>query len=174
MFFGPRHGPARMILSLIGVAVLGLLSFVVFNLNARLDAQERANQQSLAASRAIVEVNDKLTLRLAQLDKLADSVELAVDETESLTPLLIQLRDAIGPAAAAVSDGTAGAEQSNDKLATIKGVLEQVRGRVVPLVGSAEEFGDQGKQLVAILRGLVTDLEAAVAAAERINDSLPL
>lgn len=173
MFFGRSHGVVRLILAISAIAVLGLLSFVVFNLNARLDAQERANQESLAASQAIVDVNDKITKRLAQLDALADTAEHAVDETEALAPLLVELRDAIAPAATAVSDGTAGAQRSNEQLVTVQGVLNKVRDKVVPLVGSAQAFGEQGKQLVAIVQGVVSDLEGAVVAAKRINDSLP-
>lgn len=174
MFFGRAHGPARMILAIAAVGVLGLLSFVVFNLNHRLDNQQRANLQTLAASKAIVEVNDKVTERLAQLTALTGTARQAVRQTQGLEPLLEQLKTAVQPAAAAVSTGSSGAQTSNRQLTTIQNVLNEVRDKVVPLVDSAGKFGDQGKQLVSIVQGLVSDLQGAVADAKTINQSLPL
>lgn len=174
MFFGRPHGAVHLILAVVGVGVLGLLSFVVFNLNNRLDNQEKANQDTLIASHAIVDVNDKVTLRLAQLTDLTGTARQAVDETQALGPLLGQLREAVAPAAAMVASGASGAQTSNAQLTTIQGVLNAVRDKVVPLVSSAAAFGEQGKQLVGIVQGLVSDLQGAVDAAKTINKSLPL
>jgi hypothetical protein len=173
-FFGRRGGPVRLVLSVVAVGVLGLLLFVVTNLNQRLDNQQRANESTIAASEGIVAVNDRLTQRLGQLTELTHTAQAALDETSALAPLLTKLRVAIEPAAAMVATGTRGAETSNTQLVTMHAVLDQIRGRVLPLVESAAAFGDQGKELLTIVRGLVADLKASVAAARTINATLPL
>nr|BAA76343.1 orf9 [Rhodococcus sp. CIR2] len=100
IFFGSRGGPARMVLAIVAVGVLGLLTFVVFNLNNRLDNQQRANVTSIAASQGIVDVNDKVTGQLRQLTELTHTAQTALDATAALGPLLIKLDEAIAPAAA--------------------------------------------------------------------------
>jgi hypothetical protein len=174
MFFGRPHGVVRMILAIAGVGVLALLSFVVFNLNGRLDNQQQANEQTLVASQALVNVNNDVTDRLAQLTALTGSAGQAVQETEGLAPLLVKLRQTIAPAAALVHSGSSGGQVSNAQLTAIEGVLEEVRGTVVPLVSSARAFGQQGQQLVGIVQGLVSDLQTAVQDAKQINHALPL
>lgn len=163
-----------MILAIAGVGVLALLSFVVFNLNARLDTQQKVNLQTLAASQDLVNVNNDVTERLAQLTTLTGSAGQAVNETQNLGPLLVKLRATIAPAAAMVHAGSVGAQTSNAQLTAIEGTLTQVRGTVVPLVASTRAFGQQGQQLVGIVQGLVSDLQTAVHDAEQINRSLPL
>lgn len=172
-FFGRPGGPARTVLAFIGVGVLGLLSFVVFNLNHRLDNQQAANEQTLAASHDIVHVNDLLTNRLAELTALTHTAQSALDETQALAPLLTGLLNAIAPAAGTVSTATGGAVISNEKLAAMHQLLAGIKAKVVPLVASANAFGGQGRQLLVIVNGLVTDLQGAVAAAISINSSLP-
>ena len=161
-------------LALLGVGVLGLLTFVVVNLNHRLDNQQVANEATLAASGDIVEVNDLLTMRLKQLVKLTDTAQLALQETAALGPLLADLRAAIGPAASTVAAATSGAETSTRKLDTMAEILRAIRAKVLPLVDAADAFGGQGRQLLRIVDGLVSDLRGAVGAAVRINASLPL
>jgi chromosome segregation ATPase len=174
IFFGRQGGPARTVLAFVGVAVLGLLSFVIFNLNNRLDNQQAANEASIEASSAIVKVNDKLTERLQQLTDLTVTAQSALDETSALAPLLTKLQKAIAPAAAMVTSGTQGAQTSNAQLARMEAVLVQLKSKVLPLVESAGQFGGQGDQLLSIVRGLVGDLRGAVAAAKKINANLPL
>lgn len=174
LFFGRPHGPLHMILAVVGVAVLGLLTFVVVNLNNRLDTQQRVNEQTLSASQDLVNVNNDVTERLAQLTALTGSAQQAVNETQDLGPLLVKLREAIAPAAAMVHVGSTGGQTSNAQLTAIEGTLKEVRGTVVPLVASARTFGGQGQQLVGIVQGLVSDLQTAVKDAEEINRSLPL
>jgi hypothetical protein len=174
IFFGRQGGPARTVLAFVGVAVLGLLSFVIFNLNNRLDNQQAANEASIEASSAIVNVNDKLTERLQQLTDLTVTAQSALDETSALAPLLTKLQQAIAPAAAMVTSGTQGAQTSNAQLARMEAVLVQLKSKVLPLVESAGQFGGQGNQLLSIVRGLVGDLRGAVAAAKKINANLPL
>jgi hypothetical protein len=174
VFFGRPYGVVRMILALAGVGVLALLTFVVLNLNNRLDNQQRANLQTLAASQALVSVNNDVTDRLAQLTALTSNAGQAVHETQSLAPLLVTLREVIAPAAAMIHTGSVGGQVSNAQLTAIEGTLAEVRGTVVPLVSSARAFGGQGQQLVGIVQGLVSDLRAAVSDAETINRALPL
>ncbi|MGW5518140.1 hypothetical protein [Nocardia africana] len=163
-----------MVLSIAAVCVLGLLAFVVFNLNTRLDNQQRANNTSIHASQSIVEVNDKLTNQLQQLTQLTHTARNALDATSTLGLLLTKLDAAIAPAAAMLATGTSGAQMSNNQLADIQSILGQVQNTVVPLVSSAQAFGDQGKQLLAIVQGLVADLQTSVASAKTINQMLPL
>ncbi len=106
IFFGRRGGPARMVLAIVAVGVLGLLTFVVFNLNTRLDNQQRANVTSIAASQDIVDVNDKVTGQLRQLTELTHTAQTALDATSALGPLLTKLDEAIAPAAAMLASST--------------------------------------------------------------------
>jgi hypothetical protein len=173
-FFGRPGGPARFFLSIVAVGVIGLLGFVIINLNTRLDNQERANQTSIGASQRIVEVNDKLTLQLQQLTTLTHTAKTALDSTSALGPLLDKLHNAITPAAQRLSSSTNGAKFTNEQLAAIQNVLDEVEHTVTPLVPSAQAFGDQGKQLLATVQGLVKDLQSAVDSAKTINQMLPL
>lgn len=172
-FFGVRGGPARTVLASIGVAVLGLLTFVVFNLNNRLENQQAANEATLVASGQIVDVNDLLTKRLRELVLLTGTAQDALRETAALGPLLTSLREAIGPAAGTVLVATKGAETSTAKLDTMNEILAAIKEKILPLVRSADAFGGQGRELQKIVDGLVDDLERAVAAAASINNSLP-
>ena len=174
ILFGRPGGPARMVLAIVSVGVLGLLAFVVFNLNTRLDNQQRANTTSIGTSQAIVDVNDKLTNQLSQLTQLTHTAKTALDATSALGPLLTKLDEAIAPAAAMLGKGTAGAQMTNDQLSNIQSILGQVQNTVVPLVSSAQAFGDQGKDLLAAVQGLVADLQTSVASAKTINLMLPL
>ncbi|GAF48649.1 MULTISPECIES: hypothetical protein [Rhodococcus] len=174
IFFGRRGGPSRMVLSIVAVGVLGLLAFVVFNLNTRLDNQQRANETSITASQGIVDVNDRLTGQLQQLTELTHTAQTALDATIALGPLLTALDEAITPAAQMLASSTDGAQLTNEQLTNIQGILGEVQNTVLPLVASAEAFGDQGRQLLAIVEGLVSDLHGSVAAAQTINQMLPL
>ncbi|EKT84354.1 hypothetical protein WSS_A02250 [Rhodococcus opacus M213] len=174
IFFGRRGGPARMVLSIVAVGVLSLLAFVVFNLNTRLDNQQRANETSIAASQAIVDVNDRVTNQLQQLTELTHTAQTALDATTALGPLLTRLDEAITPAAQMLASNTDGAQLTNQQLTNIQGILGEVQNTVVPLVTSAEAFGDQGRHLLTIVQGLVSDLQGSVAAAQTINQMLPL
>lgn len=173
-FFGRRGGPARLVLAIVAVGVLVLLSFIIFTLNGRLDNQERANQTSIQASDRIVQVNDKVTTRLAELTELTHTAQTALDSTSALQPLLVKLGQAISPVAELLSADTTGAQITNAQLTTIQGILGQVEDTVVPLVSSAAKFGEQGKQLLNVVQGLVADLRSSVDSARTINNVLPL
>ena len=149
-----------MVLAIVAVGVLGLLSFVVYNLNNRLDNQQAANVTSIAASQGIVDVNDKLTGQLQQLTQVTHTAQDALDATAALEPLL--------------GSSTSGAVMTNDQLNNIKAILGKVDQAVVPLVASAEAFGGQGGELLVIVQGLVDDLAGSVDAAYTINQMLPL
>ncbi|OUS81342.1 hypothetical protein JWS13_12635 [Rhodococcus pseudokoreensis] len=174
IFFGRRGGPARMVLAIVAVGVLGLLTFVVYNLNHRLDNQQQVNVTSIGVSEDIVDVNDKLTGQLQQLTELTHTAQTALDSTVALGPLLVKLDEAITPAAAMLAQGTTGAQMTNEQLQNIQSILGEVQNTVLPLVESADSFGAQGRQLLAIVQGLVSDLEGSVAAAQTINQMLPL
>lgn len=174
IFFGRRGGPARLVFALAALGVLAVLSVVIFNLNTRLDNQQRANEASIIASADIVEINDTLTGQLAQLTELTVTARSALDATAGLGPLLTDLDAAISPAAAMLSSSTSGAELTNEQLTTISGILGQIQNTVVPLVDSADQFGEQGRTLLALVQGLVDDLQGSVAAAQTINQMLPL
>ncbi|ABG99977.1 conserved hypothetical protein (plasmid) [Rhodococcus jostii RHA1] len=174
IFFGRRGGPARMVLSIVAVGVLSLLAFVVFNMNVRLDNQRRVNETSIEVSQGIVDVNDRLTSRLQQLTELTHTAQTALDATTALGPILTKLDEALTPAAQMLASTTDGAELTNDQLVNIQGILGEVQNTVLPLVVSAEAFGDQGRQLLVIVQGLVSDLRGSVAAAQTINQMLPL
>ncbi len=173
-FFGRRGGPVRLALAIVTVGVLGLLSFVIFTLNGRLDNQQRANLASVDASQGIVDVNDRLTLQLQRLTGVTDTARSALDATAALHPLLVKLDDAIRPAADMLASSTDGAQVTNAQLTSIQGIMNQVQDAVIPLVSSAEAFGGQGAQLLEIVQGLVGDLAGSVEAAKTINQMLPL
>ncbi|OPX15000.1 hypothetical protein [Gordonia sp. i37] len=173
-FFGRAGGPARMVWAVVLLAVLLLLSFVVFTLNGRLDNQQRANLTTVGASGRIDEVNDKVTKELAQLTDLTHTAQTALDATRKLGPLLTDLNSAIGEAAGLLDSSTGGAELTNEQLTTIQGLMVKVKKTVTPLVASAGAFGDQGDQLLTTAKGLVADLRSAVASARTINQMLPL
>ena len=63
---------------------------------------------------------------------------------------------------------------TNDQLNNIDSILGKVQDAVIPLVASAEAFGGQGNELLAIVQGLVDDLSGSVDAAYTINQMLPL
>jgi ABC-type transporter Mla subunit MlaD len=167
LFFGRPGGLARLVISVLAVVVIGLLTFVIANLNHKLDIQHRTDLTTL-------QVNDRLTQRLAQLTTLTHSAQGALNDTKALGPLLVQLRSALKPAAATVSSATSSVQTTHAQLTTIQGVLNAIRNKVVPLVSSASALGGQGRQLLGVVRGLVSDLQAAVAAAYTINQSIPL
>ncbi|KLL95925.1 hypothetical protein SAMN04490240_0734 [Rhodococcus pyridinivorans] len=173
-FFGRPGGPARMVLAIAAVGVLGLLTFVIFNLNTRLDNQQDVNLTSVAVSEDIVAVNDKLTGELQQLTELTNTARQALDATAALEPLLIRLDEAIGPAAHMLAQSTDGAQVTNEQLVTIQSILGEVQGTVLPLVESARAFGGQGTELLDIVQGLVADLRSSVESVHTINQMLPL
>lgn len=174
MIFGRRSGPVRFVLAVVVVGVLGLLAVTVFRLNARLDHQEVANQETLSASKAIVTVNDRVTARLAQLTDLTKTAGKALNETKGLEPLLVSLQEAVEPAAATIAGGRAGGEASKAQLVKIESIVNDVEGRTSRLVKNAQAFGEQGDTLLGVVRALVNDVRSALAAAERINKALPL
>ncbi|MFB9729338.1 hypothetical protein [Haloechinothrix salitolerans] len=173
MIFGRRSGPMRFVLAIVVVGVLALLAVTVARLNERLDNQEAANQETLRASQAIVSVNDRVTYRLRQLTELTKNADQALKETKGLEPLLVALQDAVAPAAAAIEKGREGGEASEAQLVKIEAVVNQVEGRTGALVKDAQAFGAQGVELLRIVRALVADIESALAATKRVNDSLP-
>jgi len=173
-FFGRPGGPARLVLSVVSVGVLGVFAFVIFNLNHRLDNQQHANATSLTGSTELVSVNDKLTNQLAQLTQLTHTAQTALGATSALGPLLTKLDQAIAPAAGALATSTSNTETTNDQLTNIQNILGEIQNTVVPLVSSAATFGDQGKQLLTTVRALVNDLQGSVSAAQTINRMLPL
>jgi uncharacterized protein YgbK (DUF1537 family) len=111
---------------------------------------------------------------LAQLTRLTDTAQLALDDTRALQPLLVQLRDATCPAADSIAVARAGGETTHTDLRRIQQIVVQLRQQVLPLVPSAAAFGDQGTQLLDILQGVNDDLETSIDAARRINNALPL
>ncbi len=163
-----------MIFAMIAVGVLVLLSFVIFTLNGRLDNQREANEASIEGSARIVDINDRLTVQLRELTALTESAQGALDATAALGPALQQLDQAISPAADTLAANTRGAQLTNEQLLTIQSALDEVQNNVLPLVTSAEAFGDQGVQLLNLVNGLVADLESSVSSAQTINQMLPL
>ncbi len=163
-----------MALSVAAVGALSLFAFVIVNLNTRLDNQQRVNLTSIAASEDIVAVNDKLTGELGQLTELTRTAQGALDATAALGPLLTRLDEAIGPAAQMLSSNTSGAQVTNEQLGNIQSILGEVQNTVVPLVTSAQTFGDQGTQLLSVVQALVADLRSSVTSVQTINQMLPL
>ena len=173
-FLGRRGGPARAVLALVMMGVLGTLAFVFVNLNMRLDAQKAANDVTVERTSVIVDVNDRVSMRLQALSDLTDKAQLALEETEGLQPSLEALSAAIGPAAATLDTATTTTVTTNDQLTTINEILVAVRDGVVPLADSAKAFGAQGNSLVDVLRLLNQDLRRAVSSARRIDNGIPL
>lgn len=173
-FFGRQGGPMRLVLASVAVVMLAVLSFVIFNLNTRLDNQHQANLESIARSEQIVTVNDQLTRHLKDLTALTVDAHKALDATAALGPVLTRLGEAIEPAARLLTSNTAGAQLTNDQLNAIKSVLIEVQTKVESLEASAQAFGRQGTQLLDLVSGLVTDLKSSVSSAQTINQMLPL
>ncbi|MGQ0615445.1 MAG: hypothetical protein ACT4PW_00385 [Acidimicrobiia bacterium] len=173
-FFGRPAGPVRTLFVLILVAVLALLCIIVFRLNGRLDTQEKTNQRTLAAAEGIVEINDKVTQRLAQLTNLTGTAQQALNETAALAGPLAQLKEVVIPAAASIAQGRAGGEESLRLLTNVRNVADEIRTITLGLVDSATIFGQQGDQLLEIVQGIVDDVELAVASATRISNAIPL
>ncbi|AEF40625.1 hypothetical protein [Hoyosella subflava] len=174
MLFGRPGGPVRTLLALVAVGVLGLLSFVVFDLNRSLDNQIRVNVASVGVSHRFLGVNDKLTKELEELARLTGTAQEALDSTAELGTLLTRLDEAIAPVAASLSGSTHGAQVTTEQLAAIAEILGDVHDVILPMVDSAQAFGDQGKALSEVLGVLVADLQASVESAATINDMLPL
>lgn len=174
MLFGRPGGPARTVLALVAVGVLGLFSFVLFNLNRSLDEQQRVNDASVGISQSFLDVNDQLSAELGELTALTGTAQTALDSVKALRPLLAKLHDAITPVAASLSSSAQGAQVTAEQLGRIAGILGEVHDVLIPLVESARTFGDQGKALLAMIEGLVTDLQGAVSSAATINQMLPL
>ena len=172
--FGRRSGPAKCALSVIGLLVLLVLTVTVARLDGRLATLEATNQATLEGARKIDSADDGFTRRLHQLTALAESTKLTLEQTRALQPLLVQLKAAVVPAASAIATGRAGAQRSATQLATIADVLRRLQVGTLALVGSAGSFDAQGTNLLRVLDGLVTDLRASLAAAQRINAALPL
>ncbi len=63
---------------------------------------------------------------------------------------------------------------TNEQLGNIQSILGEVQNTVVPLVTSAQTFGDQGTQLLSVVQALVADLRSSVTSVQTINQMLPL
>ena len=174
MIFGRRSGPVKAVLAAVALVVLSVLIVTFARLGQNLAAQAAINQESQRNAEAAVAVTDRLTTRLAQLTRLTDTAQLALDDTRALQPLLVQLRDATRPAADSIAVARAGGENTHTDLRRIQQIVVQLRQQVLPLVPSAAAFGDQGTQLLTILQGVNDDLETSIDAARRINNALPL
>jgi hypothetical protein len=156
------------------LVILLLLTVTMARLNQKLAVQIQVDDVTLRGADTMVAVTDRLTLRLAQLTRLTGTADHALAETQALQPLLLQLQQAIGPAARAIATGRAGGESSRADLSRIRTIVDQLQRAVLPLVPSARAFGDQGKQLLTILRGVNDDLDRSVEDARRINDAIPI
>jgi hypothetical protein len=174
MIFGRRSGPVKAVLAAVALLVLSVLIVTFARLGQNLAAQAAINQESQRNAEAAVAVTDRLTTRLAQLTRLTDTAQLALDDTRALQPLLVQLRDATRPAADSIAVARAGGESTHTDLRRIQQIVVQLRQQVLPLVPSAAAFSDQGTQLLDILQGVNDDLETSIDAARRINNALPL
>jgi hypothetical protein len=174
MIFGRRSGPVKAVLAAVALGVLSVLIVTFARLGQNLAAQAAINQESQRNAEAAVAVTDRLTTRLAQLTRLTDTAQLALDDTRALQPLLVQLRDATRPAVDSIAVARAGGETTHTDLRRIQQIVVQLRQQVLPLVPSAAAFGDQGTQLLTILQGVNDDLETSIDAARRINNALPL
>jgi hypothetical protein len=174
VIFGRRSGPVKAVLAAVALVVLSVLIVTFARLGQNLAAQAAINQESQRNAEAAVAVTDRLTTRLAQLTRLTDTAQLALDDTRALQPLLVQLRDATRPAADSIAVARAGGETTHTDLRRIQQIVVQLRHQVLPLVPSAAAFGDQGTQLLDILQGVNDDLETSIDAAQRINNALPL
>lgn len=171
---GRPGGPARLAFSAVAVAVIGVLIFVTFNLNTRLDHQQQANVHSIDGSSDIVKVNDDLTVRLSELTKVTETARQALTATSALDPVLVRLEDAIRGAARLMTTTADHTALTNQQLGVISALLIDVREIVVPLTASTNQFGNQAKDLLTSVQGLVTSLEGSVESARRINQVLPV
>jgi uncharacterized protein YgbK (DUF1537 family) len=174
MIFGGRSGPVKAVLAAVALVALSVLTVTFARLGHNLAVQAAINQESQRNAETAVAVTDRLTARLAQLTQLTDTAQLALEDTRALEPLLVQLHDATRPAANSIAVGRAGGETSHTDLRRIQQIVVQLRQRVLPLVPSAAAFGDQGTELLTILRGVNDDLELSINSARRINSALPL
>ncbi len=174
MIFGMRSGPLKAVLAAVTLMVLLVLIVTFARLGQNLAAQAAINQESQRHAEAAVAVTDRLTARLAQLTRLTDTAQLALDDTRALKPLLVQLHDVTRPAADSIAVGRAGGEKSQADLRRIQQIAVQLRQRVLPLVPSAAAFGDQGRELLTILQGINDDLDRSITAAQRVNNAIPL
>jgi hypothetical protein len=147
---------------------------VIFNLNRSLDNQQRVNTTSVGVSETFLDINDQLTTELGNLTELTSTAESALESIRALGPLLAELHDAITPVAASLSSTAQGAQVTNEQLAVIAQILGEVHNVIIPLVDSAQAFGQQGEALLAMIEGLITDLQTAVESAATINQMLPL
>lgn len=174
MIFGRRSGPVKAVLAAVALLVLVVLDVTFARLGNNLAAQAAVNQESQRNAEVAVAVTDQLTDRLAQLTRLTDTAQLALEDTRALQPLLVALRDATRPAADSIAVARAGGETTHADLRRIQQIVVQLRGQVLPLVPSAAAFGNQGTQLLTILQGVNDDLGRSIDAARRINNALPL
>jgi small-conductance mechanosensitive channel len=174
MIFGRRSGPIKAVLAAVTLTVQLVLIVTFARLGHNLAEQAAINQESQRNAEAAVAVTDRLTTRLAQLTRLTDTAQLALEDTRALKPLLVQLHDATRPAADSIAVGRAGGEMSRADLRRIQQIVVALRQRVLPLVPSAAAFGDQGTQLLTMLQGVNDDLARSIDAAQRINNALPL
>src|SRR5947209_47874 len=133
MIFGRRSGPVKAVLAAVALVVLSVLIVTFARLGQNLAAQAAINQEPQRNAEAAVAVTDRLTTRLAQLTRLTDTAQLALDDTRALQPLLVQLRDATRPAADSIAVARAGGETTHTDLRRIQQIVVQLRQQVLPL-----------------------------------------
>lgn len=176
MLFGRPGGPFRAIVGFIFIGVFLTLVLIIVALNIDLARQEDNNKTTLRISRSLVTVNDKITVRLQQVTDLSGVAAKALDETRALGPLLVQLGEVTGSALGTLQEGESIVRETAGpgKLGRTLAITEDIIKNAVPLGDNAAAFLGQGNQLLGIVQGLVKDVEAALAAATRINNGLPL
>lgn len=173
MLFGRPHGPVRVLLGFVALAVFATLGITIYRIGDRLDGLAAGAETTLIGSGAIVEVNDKVAERLVQLTALTDVAQQALEETKGLSPLLDSLAAAVRPAAAQVTAGRVGGEASEATLREIERIVVALETKAAALLGSAEAFGGQQDELITVVTDLVADVEASLADARRINAEIP-
>ncbi|MGQ0482867.1 MAG: hypothetical protein ACT4O0_17810 [Pseudonocardia sp.] len=171
--FGRPDGPARLALAVGALLVLLIVSVTIARLDARLGAMVDANEATVVGAARIAVADDRFTRRLQQLDAVAANARRARDQTQALAPLLVELRDALRPAATDVATGRAGGERTAVQLAHIRALLQRLRDDTADLATSTSAFTGQGADLLRVLDGLAIDLRASLEAAERIDAALP-
>jgi hypothetical protein len=172
--FGRPGGPARFGIGVAVLVTLITLAITVARLDLRLGTLVALNQETLDGARHIARADDRLTRRLHQLDALAAGAHDTLEQTRALQPVLAELRDAISPAATAVTTGRNGGERSAVQLAHIRDILLRLKTSTGQLDRSTSALDRQSTVLLGILDGLVDDLRDSLQAAERIDTTLPL
>ncbi len=164
-----RPTPLRFGLAVTTLAALVFFAVLLLRLDARLSKQEVANHRTLAATGSIVTLNRGVTTRLGEVSALTEQARASLAATSSLTPLLDQLHGALSSVNATVATAGGGAAVSQATLSEISGVLGALQTKTADMASASKGLSSQEGAVVGALRGIVGDLQAAVADARRIR-----